>query len=210
MPVVPCRGGDTILRSLFEPLGYTVTATRLPLDDRFPEWGASRYHRVKLEATLPLHMLLSHVYVLLPVLDNDKHYWVTEDEVQKLLRHGEGWLAGHPQKEMITRRYLKHQRSLFTDALEQLRDESDPPPDESAAVRAREEADIERTLSLNERRLATVLAALLGSHAQSVLDLGCGEGRLLRLLLKERQVTRIVGLDVSHRALENASREFES
>jgi len=205
LPVVPCRGGDTILRSLFEPLGYTVTSTRLALDDRFPEWGASRYYRVKLEATLPLHMLLSHLYVLLPVLDNDKHYWVADDEVQKLLRHGEGWLAGHPQKEMITRRYLKHQRSLFTDALEQLRDESDPEPDESAAVRAQEEADIEKTLSLNEQRLASVLAALVESHAQSVLDLGCGEGRLLRLLLKERQLTRIVGLDVSHRALEIAT-----
>ncbi|HWA85143.1 MAG TPA: 3' terminal RNA ribose 2'-O-methyltransferase Hen1 [Opitutus sp.] len=205
LPVVPCRGGDTVLRSLFEPLGYTVTSTRLPLDERFPEWGASRYFRVKLEATLPLHMLLSHLYVLLPVLDNDKHYWVADDEVQKLLRHGEGWLAGHPQKEMITRRYLKHQRSLFTDALEQLRDESDPEPDESAAVRAQEEADIERTLSLNEQRLASVLAALVESHAQNVLDLGCGEGRLLRLLLKERQLTRIVGLDVSHRALEIAT-----
>lgn len=205
LPVVPCRGGDTVLRSLFEPLGYTVTSTRLPLDDRFPEWGSSRYYRVKLEATLPLHVLLSHLYVLLPVLDNDKHYWVADDEVQKLLRHGEGWLAGHPQKEMITRRYLKHQRSLFTDALKQLRDESDPEPDESATLRAQEEADIERILSLNEQRLATVLAALVESHAQSVLDLGCGEGRLLRLLLKERQLTRIVGLDVSHRALEIAT-----
>ena len=205
IPVVSCRGGEEFLRRLFDPLGYVVNAARLPLDARFPEWGESRYYRVKLTATLPLHMLLSHLYVLLPVLDNDKHYWVSDDEVQKLLRHGEGWLVTHPEKETITRRYLKHQRSLFTDALEQLRDESDPAPDESAAAHAQEEADIERKLSLNDQRLAAVLAALVESHAQSVLDLGCGEGRLLRLLLKEHQFTRIVGLDVSHRALENAS-----
>lgn len=205
LPVVPCRGGDPVLRSLFEPLGYTVTTTRLPLDERFPEWGVSRYYRVKLKATVPLHTLLSHVYVLLPVLDNDKHYWVTDDEVQKLLRHGAGWLASHPQKELITRRYLKHQRSLFKDALEQLRDESDPEPDESAATRAQEEEAIEQKISLNEQRLTTVLTKLVESRAQTVLDLGCGEGRLLRLLLKERQFTRITGLDVSHRALEIAA-----
>ena len=35
-----------------------------------------------------------------------------------------------------------------------------------------------------------------------VVDLGCGEGRLLGLLLKEPQFRRIVGVDVSLRALE--------
>lgn len=205
IPAVPCRGGEALLRRLFEPLGYTVRATALPLDGRFPEWGESRYLKVHLAASLPLHVLLSHLYVLLPVLDNDKHYWVGDDEVQKLLRHGEGWLADHPEKETITRRYLKHMRSLFTDALEQLRDESDPAPDESAAAHAKEEADIERTISLNEQRIAAVLSELVQSRAVSVLDLGCGEGRLLSLLLKERQFARIVGLDVSHRVLESAA-----
>jgi len=203
--VLPCRGGEEFLRRLFEPLGYRVTATRLPLDPRFPEWGESAYHRVQLEATLPLHQLLSHLYVLMPVLDNEKHYWVGDDEVAKLLRHGEGWLAGHPEREAITRRYLKHQRSLVTDALAQLVDESDPHPDETAEQQAQEEAVVEQTLSLNEQRLGTVLAALKASGAQSVLDLGCGEGRLLRMLLKERQLTRIVGLDVAHRTLEMAA-----
>lgn len=205
IPVAPCRGGEDFLRSLFEPLGYAVAATQLPLDEKFPEWGLSRYYRIELKANLPLHALLSHLYVLLPVLDNDKHYWVGDDEVEKLLRHGEGWLAAHPHREVITRRYLKHQRSLFTDALARLTDESDPAPDEVAVIHAQEEAEIERPLSLNEQRMGTVLAALLASNSQSVLDLGCGEGRLLKMLLKERQITRIVGLDVSHRALEYAA-----
>jgi 3' terminal RNA ribose 2'-O-methyltransferase Hen1 len=205
IPALPCRGGEEFLRRLFEPLGYQVEATRLPLDTTFPEWGESAYHRVRLEATLPLRQLLSHLYVLMPVLDNDKHYWVGDDEVAKLLRHGEGWLATHPERDAITRRYLKHQRSLVTNALAQLVDEDDPHPDETAEAQAQEEEIVERVLSLNEQRLGTVLAVLKASGAQSVLDLGCGEGRLLRMLLKERQFNRIVGLDVSHRVLERAA-----
>jgi 3' terminal RNA ribose 2'-O-methyltransferase Hen1 len=202
---LPCRGGEEFLRRLFEPLGYHLSATCLPLDPRFPEWGESACHRVQLEATLPLHQLMSHLYVLMPVLDNDKHYWVGDDEVAKLLRHGEGWLATHPEREAITRRYLKHQRSLVTNALAQLMDEDDTHPDETANIHTQEEEAVERALSLNEQRLGTVLAVLKASGAQSVLDLGCGEGRLLSRLLKERQFTRIVGLDVSHRALEMAA-----
>ena len=140
----------------------------------------------------------------MPVLDNDKHYWVGDDEVEKLLRHGEGWLASHPEREAITRRYLKHQRSLVDDALAQLADESEPDPDAVAEVHAQEEEAIERSISLNEQRLGSVLAALKASGAARVLDLGCGEGRLLQALLKEKQFTEIVGMDVSHRALEIA------
>lgn len=205
LSALPCRGGEGFLRRLFEPLGYRINATRLPLDETFPDWGESSFHRVELEAVLPLHEFLSHLYVLVPVLDNDKHYWVGDDEVSKLLRHGEGWLAAHPERDAITRRYLKHQRGLVTDALAQLSDESDPHPDDTAEAHAQEEAVVERTLRLNDQRLGTVLAVLKAGGAQSVLDLGCGEGRLLRMLLKERQFTRIAGLDVSHRVLEMAA-----
>ncbi|MFA5190611.1 MAG: 3' terminal RNA ribose 2'-O-methyltransferase Hen1 [Verrucomicrobiia bacterium] len=202
---LPCRGGEELLRKLFEPLGYSVSARRLPLDENFSDWGDSPYHRVELAARLPLQQLLSHLYVLVPVLDNDKHYWVGDDEVRKLLRHGEGWLASHPAREAITRRYLKHQRSLVDDALAQLADESEPDPDTAAEVHALEEEAIERNISLNEQRLGSVLAALKASGATRVLDLGCGEGRLLQALLKEKQFTEIIGVDVSHRALEIAS-----
>jgi 3' terminal RNA ribose 2'-O-methyltransferase Hen1 len=246
---LPCRGhlggtsdppaavGDSptessvpeILRRLFLPLGYSVSARRLPLDERFPDWGESAYYRVELEARLPLHQLLSHLYVLVPVLDNDKHYWVGDDEVEKLLRHGEGWLASHPEREVITRRYLKHQRGLVDDALAQLVDESEPNPDAALATRDAEEAALEASVgqasslspsiqtpradecdrqdacpTLNDQRLGSVLSALTASGAARVLDLGCGEGRLLQALLKEMQFAEIVGVDVSHRALEIA------
>lgn len=202
---LPCRGGEEFLRKLFEPLGYTVTARRLPLDEKFSAWGESSYFQVELAARLPLPQLLSHLYVLVPVLDNDKHYWVGDDEVAKLLRHGEGWLTSHPEREVITRRYLKHQRSLVDDALAQLAEEDEPNPDAVAEANAREEEAVEQTISLNEQRLGAVLAALKATGATRVLDLGCGEGRLLQALLKEKQFTEIVGMDVSHRALEIAS-----
>lgn len=205
LSAIPCRGGEAFLRRLFEPLGYGVEATRLPLDDQFPEWGESPYYRVELTVTLPLCQFLSHLYVLVPVLDNDKHYWVGDDEVAKLLRRGEGWLASHPERESITRRYLKHQRGLITDALAQLADEGDPDMDETAEVASQEEEAVECTLSLNEQRLGTVLAVLKSSGAESVVDLGCGEGRLLSRLLNERQFSRILGMDVSHRAIERAA-----
>src|SRR6266852_338837 len=120
---LPCRGGEELLRKLFEPLGYGVSTRRLPLDETFPDWGPSAYHRVELETRLPLQTLLSHLYVLVPVLDNDKHYWVGDDEVEKLLRHGEGWLASHPEREQIARRYLKHQTRLARAALDRLLEE---------------------------------------------------------------------------------------
>lgn len=201
---LPCRGGEEFLRKLFEPLGYSVVARGLPLDENFPDWGESAYFWVQLEATVPVQTLLSHIYVLVPVLDNDKHYWVGDDEVQKLLRHSEAWLASHPQRETITRRYLKHQRSLVDDALAQLVGDVELDPDARVQDAAIEEEVVERTISLNEQRLGSVLAALRASGAARILDLGCGEGRLLQLLLKEKQFTKIVGMDVSHHALEIA------
>jgi 3' terminal RNA ribose 2'-O-methyltransferase Hen1 len=200
---VPCFAGEDLLRRLFEPLSYTVSIEGRPLDPQFPDWGPSRYYRLTLEARVPLRQLLTHLYVLLPVLDNDKHYWVGDDEVEKLLRRGEGWLSQHPERDLITRRYLKHRRKLVNDALSRLV-EDDPDPDETEQARAEEEAEVEAKISLNEQRLGTVLAALKQTDAKRVLDLGCGEGRLLQLLLKEKQFKEIIGMDVSYRSLEIA------
>ena len=203
--VVPCRGGEGFLRRLLEPLGYVVSAVVHPLDETDAESPASRYFTIEISATKPLSELLSHLYVLVPVLDDEKHYWVGPDEVEKLLRHGEGWLASHPERETIARRYLRHRRSLVDEAIARLVADEEPETDETTVERDSEEARLERPLSLSQQRLSTVLAALKGSGATRVLDLGCGEGRLLALLLGERQFTEIVGMDVSYRALEIAS-----
>jgi len=206
--VVPCRGGETILRSLFEPLGYEVTAKRHTLDAKFPEWGESAYFTAALRGTIRLRDLLTHLYVLIPVLDDDKHYWVDDAEVEKLLRHGEGWLREHPERELITNRYLKHQKRLTREALTRLIGEEEPAADETAETHAREEDAIEKPISLAEQRMGAVMAAVRSSGAKRVLDLGCGEGRLLRELLNDKSFTEVVGMDVSHRALEIASRKL--
>jgi 3' terminal RNA ribose 2'-O-methyltransferase Hen1 len=203
--VVPCRGGETFLRQLFEPLGYVVTAQQHPLGETAEASDPSRYFTVEISAQKRLRDLLTHVYVLVPVLDDQKHYWVGPEEVEKLLRHGEGWLASHPEREAIARRYLRHRRSLVDDAIARLTSEEEPTEDNVELERDAEEQTLERPLSLNEQRLATVLAALRGSGAKRVLDLGCGEGQLLRLLLDDAQFEEIVGMDVSYRALEIAA-----
>jgi 3' terminal RNA ribose 2'-O-methyltransferase Hen1 len=205
LSVLPARDGEGFLRRLFEPLGYEVTAHQHALDERFPEWGESQYFMVGLRAQVRLSDLLTHLYVLVPVLDNEKHYWVGDEEVEKLLRRGEGWLASHPEREAIANRYLKYRRSLANEALARLMKEEVPDPDAAEEVHDTEEERVERPLSLNERRLSAILATLKSAEAKRVIDLGCGEGRLLKALLEDRSFNEVVGMDVSHRALEIAA-----
>jgi 2-polyprenyl-3-methyl-5-hydroxy-6-metoxy-1,4-benzoquinol methylase len=307
--MLPCRD-DGLLRNhaplperLFEPLGYEVCAGETALlDERFPEWGDSPYLNLSIRGKVRLRDLLNHIYVLIPVFDRQKHYWVGEAEIGKLLSHGKGWLEDHPEKTLITRRYFKNLRSLARTTLDRLDNgeggaeelllaEPDPdqddvipvmndtggqaglfqtedqhnkegevaatfvadpllrsqapsatpsprgstpktplgdvPPDLPSALSpqpclpmasfghpvpespgvsggcpARKEP--EARPKLNIRRLEAVLEAIKKSGAESVIDLGCGEGNLLRLLIKENAFTRIAGIDVSRTALERA------
>lgn len=203
--VLPCRGGEELLRRLFEPLGYRVDAEHLGLDEKFPEWGEGPYYKVTLRQQIPLKDLLTHLYVLIPVLDSEKHYWVGQDEIEKLLKRGEGWLQSHPERELIVKRYLRHQKRLATEALERLIGEEEPSPEEQKEKKAEQEEAIEKPLLLNEMRLNAVTEAVKRTAATSVIDLGCGEGKLLRELLKDKQFKEVVGMDVSYRSLEVAN-----
>jgi 3' terminal RNA ribose 2'-O-methyltransferase Hen1 len=205
LTALPCRGGEPLLRRLFEPLGYTIETVSTPLDPQFPAWGDSAYYTVTLTHRLPLKDLLSHLYVLIPVLDDKKHYFVGSDEIDKLLRHGEGWLNHHPELDLITRRYLRHQRSLTREALARLVEVESPNTEATAVQHDTEETAIEEKINLHQQRLGTVLAVIKNSGALRVLDMGCGEGRLLALLMKEPQFQKIVGMDVAHRSLEEAA-----
>jgi len=206
--VIRARGGADILRRLFEPLGYEVDVMPIPLDEKFPEWGEGHYFRLTLKARVTVHDALSHMYVLLPALDEEKHYYIGDAEVDKLLRHGEGWLGKHPDRQLIIQRYLKRRSSLVDQAMARLLDE------ENAAVEAVEskteqaavaEKDLERPMTLHTQRLNLVATKLKALEAKTILDLGCGEGKLLRRLLADRAFERITGMDVSHRSLEVAS-----
>jgi 3' terminal RNA ribose 2'-O-methyltransferase Hen1 len=151
--VLPCRGGEDFLRRLFEPLGYQVVADRYPLDEKFPEWGEGPYYKVEIAKHVTLQELLTHLYVLIPVLDTNKHYWVGKDEVEKLLRHGEGWLQAHPEREAIVSRYLRGFRSLTREALARLTEDESVDPDAEQETKEEQEHAIEASLRLHDARL---------------------------------------------------------
>ncbi len=206
--VIRSRGGADVLHKLFAPLGYRVEVSPIPLDGSSQEFGESPYFRLLLRAEVAVRDLLTHLYVLLPVLDEEKHYYVGDAEVEKLLRHGEGWLAGHPERNLIVNRYLKRQRSLIDQAFAGLLSQEAPEVEASehwTETAARFERDLERPMTLHTHRLNQVATVLKELEAKSVLDLGCGEGKLLRRLLADRAFERVVGMDVSHRSLEAAS-----
>jgi 3' terminal RNA ribose 2'-O-methyltransferase Hen1 len=217
VPALPARGGADLVRNLFEPLGWTVTAEPVALDTEFPEWGDSRYVRLVLESeTLTLAEALRHLYVLLPVLDDAKHYWVAPDEVDKLLRAGEGWLPSHPEQKLITSRYLSRRWSLTRQAMERLElvrlaetDDSDVEEIDNAVEDETETEPEEKPASLGVQRRDAIVAALKAAGATRVLDLGCGQGQLVQTLLKDPAFTDIVGVDVSMRALTIASRRLK-
>jgi 3' terminal RNA ribose 2'-O-methyltransferase Hen1 len=222
LPAVPCRGGAALVERFFTPLGWSVEALPIPLDERFPEWGDSRYLQVRLTGTLRVADALNHLYVGLPVLDDAKHYWVSTDEIDKLLRAGAGWLADHPDRDLITRRYLAHRGSLARQAIARLAevDDTDPdalddatapagPPAGVAAHDLVDPADVpDRPVPLVVQRHGSVLAALRSVGARRVVDLGCGSGALLPTLLSEPTFTEVVGVDVSARALQEAARRL--
>ncbi len=214
LSVVQCRGGEELLKRLFEPLGYTVTATSYPLDEHYPEWGPSTYYTLTLSATCRLVDLLTHIYVLIPVLDNEKHYWIGKDEIEKLLRRGKGWLETHPARELITARYLKHKPTLIQEALARLIAEEKEEFEEDEEAKDEGTKDEESAeqgtprISLHEQRLDAVMDVLRQGNMRSVLDLGCGEGRLLKKLLSDTRFEKILGMDVSYRILELAQRRL--
>ncbi|MEV6007257.1 3' terminal RNA ribose 2'-O-methyltransferase Hen1 [Streptomyces sp. NPDC051976] len=216
VPVLPARGGAALVTRLFEPLGWRVETEPVALDPLFPEWGDSRYVRLTLDGELRLSDALRQLYVLLPVLDDSKHYWVSADEVDKLLRFGEGWLADHPEQKLITSRYLSRRWALTRQAMERLElarladaddievEEIDNAVEECGGP---DEAE-ERPTPLAEQRREAILAALHAAGAARVLDLGCGQGQLVAALLKDPRFTEIVGVDVSVRALDMAARRL--
>ncbi len=210
VPALPCRGGPELARRVFEPLGWTVQAGTSELDPEFPAWGVSRYVELRLTGEVRLADALTHLYVLLPVLDDAKHYWVSPDEVDKLVRAGTGWLASHPEKALITRRYLAHRGVLTRNALARLAEVDDTEPEQldDAAEPPLVGDEPDRPVSLAQQRRGGVMAAVRAAGARRVGDLGCGEGALVAELLADRSIERVVAVDVSARSLELAARKL--
>ena len=200
LAVVRCS--SEYLRQIFLPLGYAVETRSHPLDPQLG-WQQVLYQTVTLKAITPLHRLLNHLYILLPVLDPQKHYYVDQDEMEKLLRKGEGWLAQHPLKASIVERYLKFRPGLTRDALARLQETPEDP--ETVTLEADQaEEELEKPIRLHDLRLDRVTELLKASGLQHVVDMGCGTGKLVSRLRKFRQFQRIQAVDVSYQSLVTA------
>jgi len=206
IPVLPCRGGPDLARRLFAPLGWQVSAIPIPLDERFPQWGPSPYVDLRLSGTVRLADALNQLYLLLPVFDESKHYWQSEDEVDKLFRAGAGWLEKHPERELLTRGYLARSFDLTRAALDRLAELDDEAPSSQLGTEPDDAEPEAEPLRIQRQR--AVLAELDRHDAASVLDLGCGSGALLAELLKRGRYRKIVGTDVSLRVLKAAAKRL--
>ena len=196
---------EKLATQLFEPLGYTVEARRTVLDEKFPDWGLSPYIDLTISGTVKLSEMLNHIYVLIPVFDRQKHYYISKNEIQKLLDHGEGWLGKHPYREKITQRYFRQKKEYARKALDLLRAQDEEEPEENTSDDTETEEEKEAKTPLNTLRLEAVKQAVLSSGASSVIDMGCGEGRLTGMLLKEKQIQKLTVCDVSVNTLEKAA-----
>ena len=229
VPALRCRSagggagsGAALASSVFTPLGWAVEARPQPLEPA--EWGDSPYVDLVLTGEARLADALNHLYVLLPVLDDAKHYWVSTEEVDKLVRAGSSWLAGHPLKDLITRRYLRHRRALTRSALARLAETDDALPTDldnavpdsavpDNAVPGNAGGPEPDTPSPEDPRLSVqrreaIMAVLRERGARRVGDLGCGSGTLVRDLLAERGIDHVLAVDVSARALQLAARDL--
>jgi len=216
LPAVDCDAGPEFIRGVFEPLGYTVDAAPIPLDTQFPAWGTSTLYRLTISAVIRVSDALTHLYVLLPVLDNQKHYSFGAAEVDKLLANAGDWLADHPMRNVITKRYLRYKRQYIEDAQAALERLVSTNGESTAEAEAAEEAEqlkedtLEQPLRLHDLRLTAVAEKLKGApaSANSVVDLGCGDGKLLRKLITDKRWRTVVGMDVSTSALKIAARKL--
>lgn len=212
VPALPTGGDSGLVERLFAPLGWELETHTAPLHHEMPQWGESPYVDATLTGEMVLSEALGHLYVLLPVLDGAKHYWVSSDEVDKLVRNAAGWLGEHPERDLITRRYLAHQRKFVLDATERLAALDDNAtsvtvaPNEDSSGHDPVEVPRRKTLALQRRH--EVVTALHDVAARRVVDLGCGEGALLADLLDDPQFTEVLGADVSVRELDRAGRRL--
>ncbi|QDT17673.1 3' terminal RNA ribose 2'-O-methyltransferase Hen1 [Alienimonas californiensis] len=200
LPALACRGGPEAVRAAWEPLGYDCDVAALPLDPERPTWGDAAVCRVTLTGAQPIPAVLNHLAVLLPALEGDRHHYVGDAEVEKLLRRGGEWLATHPHRDRLVAFSLKRRGSLVADALEQLDELAESAaPTAAEAPAAPPAADSPRGPRLHEQRLDAIVGVLTESARgiASVADLGCGEGKLLRRLIDEPRFDRLIGMDVS-------------
>ena len=197
LPVLRAKGGEESIRGLLEPLGYALEIEQL----------RGNYFHVEGKITAQIKDVLTHLYILIPVIDNDKHYYVDKNEIGKLTNRAKDWLPTHPLKETIIQKFLRYDKILTKEATLRLA-EFEPDLDEDETPVEEPKEIVEKKVSLHTQRLEQVTKKLVEIGAQNVVDLGCGEGRLMQMLIKQRQFKKVLGMDVCVRSLEYANRRL--
>ena len=188
IPALNVKGGESLLRRLFEPLGYLVQIGDGHSDDGHSGSGP---FTVELSAIKSIREVLSQLSLLIPVADGHVHQWVDETHVAKAIERSESWLPYHPDAPLIIRRAFKNQSSLVKKAQEYL-------PMQTMILGS----------TLNDMRFNAVAKALEELGSKRVVDLGCGYGELIARLGRSPQFTSLLGVDVSKRTLELATQRL--
>lgn len=193
--VCPVPASERAVAELFGPVGFEVETKAL----RSGHPMASPMLDVVLRGKMPVSRALSALYVLLPVTDGKKHYFYTEQEAEKLLSKGEGWLAVHPRREAIVQRYLGRSRQIAAAASERL-------GNAPKAGEVQPEKVPGPWSGSHALRHEAILRILGERGSRRIVDLGCSEGSLLEMICSMPLVEEAVGVDPSLSDLERAGK----
>jgi len=176
---ISSRLTDEEIRNIWEPLGYEVTINTMT--------DAKRARFLTLTNTITLKKALQQIFILIPVMDDYKHYFIDEAERERLENYGEGWLETHPMREFIYKKALRF-KQLYMSEEENEQKVNKP--------------------SLNTRRYETIADAVTALKPKTVIDMGAGEGKLSMLLAQIDSITNLYSVDPSNHALARMQKRF--
>lgn len=185
---------DQQLKDLFEPMGYQVDIERPEIHYSFQLKESSTVRTLTLTGYQTLQNSLRHLFVLIPVIDNYKHYFIDEKEIEKLERYGDGWLEEHPMREMIYRQALRF-KEIYSLV-------------ESPNTEEKPEEPV-RKVRLNEMRYEKIVETAKLLKPNSIVDFGSGEGKLAVQLGFINGVQEVLAVEPSQAATLKAVKRFE-
>ncbi|GAF20898.1 HEN1 C-terminal domain [Bacillus sp. JCM 19047] len=181
----------SLLKRLFEPIGFSVSTVfaeqKAPLSIK----DRSSAQMITLKGRTTLQKGIRQLFVLIPVLDDYKHYFIDEKEVDKMKRYGEGWLENHPERAYI------YEKALRFKAIYEHTQQKDVQPVKETMIR------------LNDKRYETIIQKVSDLHQKaSVVDLGSGEGKLTVKLGYVKGIKELLAVEPSEMAMTRALRQF--
>ncbi|WP_310831561.1 3' terminal RNA ribose 2'-O-methyltransferase Hen1 [Paenibacillus pedocola] len=200
---------DRTLEELFTALGYEVQLERGDAEYSFALKTRSSARYIKLAGEQTLQTALQQLFVLIPALDDYKHYYISDDEVDKIRRYGAGWLEEHPQRSLILKRTLrfagaiKQYEAMAAKEKRSTAENSVDSEDVPAAVTVSGESAVtemqeEPKIRLNDLRYAAIAAAVEELYAKAtIVDFGSGEGKLSAKLSSVPGVREIKAVEPS-------------